>query len=52
MPYGARGAVVGSGGALAATGFAVTGWVIGAITLILVGVALLQLMRRSPAVRP
>lgn len=52
MPYGARGAVVGSGGALAATGFALTSWVIGAITMVLLGIAILQLVRRSPAVRP
>lgn len=52
MPYGAKGAVVGSSGALAATGFALTGWVIGAITMILLGIALLQLFRPAPADRP
>lgn len=51
MPYGAKGAV-GASGALAATGFAVAGWVIGTITLIMVGIAILQLCRRSPALRP
>lgn len=51
MPYGARGAIGGTG-VLAATGFALASWVVGAITLILVGIALVMLMRRSPSVRP
>jgi hypothetical protein len=51
MPYGAKGALGGTG-ALAATGFGVASWVVGAITLLMLGIALLQLCRRSPAVRP
>lgn len=51
MPYGARGAVGGTA-ALAATGFGVAGWVIGAITLLLLGIAIVQLVRPSPALRP
>ena len=50
MPYGSKGAIGVSG--LAYTGFAVAGWLVGAITLILMGVALLMLARRSPATRP
>jgi hypothetical protein len=52
MPYGAKGAVVGSSGALATTGFAIAGWVVGAITLILLGIAVLQLVRPAAAHRP
>lgn len=51
MPYGTNGAVGGTG-VLAATGFAMAGWMVGAITLMLVGMALVMLVRRSPAVRP
>lgn len=50
MPYGAKGAV--GSGALAATGFSMGGWLVGAITLIFLGMALLQLVRRGPALRP
>lgn len=51
MPYGAKGAVGGTG-ALAATGFAMAGWVIWAVTLIFLGMALVQLVRPRPALRP
>jgi len=51
MPYGARVAVGGSG-ALAATGFALGGWVIGAITLIFLGIAIAQMMRPRYGMRP
>jgi hypothetical protein len=51
MPYGPK-AAVGGTGLLAATGFAVAGWVVGAITLILLGIALLQLARPAPSQRP
>lgn len=49
--YGSNGAVVGGTG-LAATGMAITGWVIGAITLVLLGIAILQLVRPAPSYRP
>lgn len=52
MPYGAKGAVAGSSGALAATGFALAGWVVGAVTLVLLGIAVLQLVRPAAADRP
>lgn len=53
MQYGAKASVgVAGTGALAMTGFAVAGWLVAAITLILVGVAMIQLVRRSPALRP
>ena len=51
MPYGPKGAAAGTG-ILAATGFSVAGWVLGAITLVLVGLALLQLARPGPSTRP
>jgi hypothetical protein len=38
--------------ALPATGFSVASWLIGAVTLILVGVALLQLARPGASIRP
>lgn len=41
-----------AGGALAATGFAVAGWLVGAVTLVLLGFAFIQLSRRSPKLRP
>lgn len=50
MTYGSAGQV--AGGGLAATGFALGGVVIGALTLLLVGVVCIQLARRSPATRP
>ena len=53
MQYGAKGSLGAAGtGALALTGFAVAGWIVAAITLILAGIALIQLVRRDPAVRP
>lgn len=51
MPYGAKGAVGGTA-ALAATGFGVAGWLIGAITMLLLGIAIVQLVRPAPALRP
>jgi hypothetical protein len=51
MPYGAKGAVGGTA-ALAATGFGMAGWLIGAVTLIFLGIALIQLVRPAPALRP
>ncbi len=51
MPYGSAGAVAGTG-ALAATGFALGGWLVGAVTILLLGIALVQLVRPSPADRP
>ena len=50
MTYGSGGTIAGTG--LAATGFALGGWLVGAITLLLLGVVCMQLVRRSPAVRP
>ncbi len=52
MPYGAKGALAGSSGALATAGFAMAGWVVGAVTMILLGIAVLQLVRRAGADRP
>lgn len=53
MQYGAKATVGAAGtGVLALTGFAVAGWLVAAITLILVGLALVQLGRRRPATRP
>lgn len=51
MPYGTKGAI-GATGALAVTGLSVAGWLVGAITLILLGFGLLMLVRRSPETRP
>lgn len=51
MPYGTKGAIGGSS-VLATTGFALAGWMVGAITLVLLGVALVMLVRPGPAVRP
>ena len=50
MPYG-TGSTLASG-TLAATGFALAGWLVGAVTLLLLGIACMQLARRSPALRP
>lgn len=53
MQYGSKASVgAASTGALALTGFAVAGWLVAAITLILAGIAMIQLVRRSPAMRP
>ena len=38
--------------ALAATGFALAGWFIAAVTILLVGFALMQMARRNPSLRP
>lgn len=51
MPYGAKGAVGGTA-ALAATGFGVAAWLIGAVTMLLLGIAIIQLVRPAPALRP
>jgi amino acid transporter len=50
MPYGSKTAMGGT--ALAFTGFSAAGWIVGAITMIFLGIALVQLARRSPAMRP
>ena len=50
MNYGSASSV--SSTALAATGFALAGWLVGAITLLLLGFVCLQLARRSPSLRP
>ena len=50
MPYSPKAAM--SGTALAFTGFALAGWVVGAVTLLFIGIALLQLAKRSPVARP
>ncbi|MEY2397347.1 MAG: hypothetical protein QOJ00_521 [Actinomycetota bacterium] len=50
MTYGSAGQLAGTG--LAATGFALGGWLVGAVTLLLLGIACMQLARRSPALRP
>jgi len=47
MNYGSTATNIGAP-ALAATGFAFAGWLIGAVTLLLLGFALMQLARRSP----
>ena len=51
MPYGAKGAVGGTA-AVTATGFGLAGWIVGAITLLLLCIAAMQLVRRHSAVRP
>lgn len=51
MPYGAKGSLGGSG-VLAATGISTAGWVIWAVTLIFLGMALVQLVRPRSALRP
>lgn len=50
MPYG-KGAVAGTS-VLAVTGFSAVGLALAAVTLVLVGMALMQLCKPSPAVRP
>ena len=50
MTYGSPSTL--AGGTLVATGFAFAGWLVGAITLLLVGIALLQIARRSSPLRP
>jgi hypothetical protein len=49
--YGPTSAAAGTG-VLAATGFSVASWILGAITLLLVGIALLQLARPGASQRP
>ncbi|MEY2468931.1 MAG: hypothetical protein QOF21_1629 [Actinomycetota bacterium] len=51
MNYGSSAANIGAP-ALAATGFAFAGWLVGAVTLVLLGFVLMQLARRSPSLRP
>jgi amino acid transporter len=51
MPYGPK-ASIGTAGIVAATGFSVAGWLVGAVTLLFVGIALVQLARRGRALRP
>jgi hypothetical protein len=50
MPYGTK-SVLG-GGALAMTGLATGAWIVAAVTLLLLGVAIVQLVRPAPAHRP
>lgn len=50
MPYG-KSTVAGSG-LLAATGLSVAGWLLAAVTLILLGIALVQLCKPGSAIRP
>lgn len=56
MPYGpsttVAGVSVGGVSVLAATGLSVAGWLLAAVTLILLGIALMQLFKPAPALRP
>jgi hypothetical protein len=51
MPYGTKSAL-GATAVLPLTGFTLAGWVVAAVTLMFVAIAVRQLLRAAPAQRP